>query len=247
MLFRCMRSLRKSIVPHQSSFFRRQFASLTSLDVCICKRQLPPFERLQLSEIEPAVTSAVANYACDLHELETKLRDAGKKVQFKDVVDPLEVQGDALERMWGILGHLMSVRNSENLRVVHDKLQPLVIEALTKAYPSKTLYDAYLALRESKDWRKLELAQQRMIELRLRNATLSGVGLKGDEKETFNKLKLRAAELVRRRLAMVYQSIGKEVICLCVWYCFALSTEYQVFVKSARCYQDILDHIDKQE
>jgi Zn-dependent oligopeptidase len=37
---------------------------------------------------------------------------------------------------------------------------------------------------------------QRVIELGLRSAKLSGVGLEGDVKERFNKLKLRAAELV---------------------------------------------------
>lgn len=41
---------------------------------------------------------------------------------------------------------------------------------------------------------------QRVVELSLRSATLSGVGLAGAEKERFNQLKLRAAELVRLRL-----------------------------------------------
>ncbi|CAI5744278.1 unnamed protein product [Peronospora destructor] len=195
MLLRCLRPLCKSSVPRRTSLFWRNVASLNSLEVCIRKRQLPPFERLQLSEIEPAVTNAAVNYTKDLHELETKLRDAGKKVQFKDVVDSLEVQGDALERMWGVVGHLMSVRNSKELRDIHDKLQQLVIQTVNEASQSKVLYEAYLALRENEDWGKLELAQQRIIELRLRSATLSGVGLEGDEKEKFNTLRLRAAEL----------------------------------------------------
>lgn len=206
MLLRCVRPLRKSVISRRTLLFWRSLASLSSnsLDVCIRERQLPPFERLQLSEIEPAVINAAANYTSDLHELESKLRNAGKNVQFKDVVDPLEMQGDALGRMWGIVGHLMSVRNSEELRTVHDKLQQLVIQTLTEASQSKTLYDAYLAVRESENWSKLESAQQRIIELRLRSATLSGVGLEGDEKKKFNKLKLRAAELVRRRLTMLF-------------------------------------------
>ncbi|KAG3080313.1 Organellar oligopeptidase [Phytophthora idaei] len=200
MLLRCVRPLRaasKGPASRRSSLFWRSFASASanSLEACVRERQLPPFERLQLAEIEPAVTNAAANYTRDLHELEKKLHDAGKNVQFGDAVDPLEVQGDALGRMWGIVGHLMSVRNSEELRAVHDKLQQLVIKTVTEASQSKTLYDAYLAVRESDEWSKLELAQQRIIELSLRSARLSGVGLEGKEKEKFNKLKLRAAEL----------------------------------------------------
>ncbi|KAG1711574.1 hypothetical protein DVH05_008823 [Phytophthora capsici] len=200
MLLRCVRPLRATSagsISRRPSLFWRSFtsASANSLEACVRERQLPPFEHLQLDEIEPAVTNAAANYTRDLHDLEKKLRDVGKNVQFQDVVDPLEVQGDALGRMWGIVGHLMSVRNSEELRAVHDKLQQLVIQTVTEASQSKTLYGAYLAIRESDEWNKLELAQQRIIELSLRSATLSGVGLEGEEKEKFNKLKLRAAEL----------------------------------------------------
>ncbi|KAG7384056.1 hypothetical protein PHYPSEUDO_003026 [Phytophthora pseudosyringae] len=200
MLFRCVRPLRassKGAASRRASLFWRSFASASanSLEFCVRERQLPPFERLQLAEIEPAVTNAAADYTRNLRELETKLREAGKSVQFGDVVDPLEVQGDALGRMWGVVGHLMSVRNSEELRAVHDELQQLVIQTVTEASQSKALYDAYLAVRESDEWSKLELAQQRIIELSLRSATLSGVGLEGEEKEKFNKLKLRAAEL----------------------------------------------------
>ncbi|RLN61236.1 hypothetical protein BBJ29_001605 [Phytophthora kernoviae] len=200
MLPRCVRPLRAAstgAVSRRTALFWRSFASASSNSLvnCVRERQLPPFERLQLSEIEPAVTNATAEYTKDLRKLEAKLTNAGKNVQWSDVVDPLEVQGDALGRMWGIVGHLMSVRNSEELRAVHDKLQQLVIQTVTEASQSKTLYDAYLAVRESDEWNKLELTQQRIIELSLRSATLSGVGLKGEDKETFNKLKLRAAEL----------------------------------------------------
>ncbi|KAI9986428.1 hypothetical protein PInf_025371 [Phytophthora infestans] len=197
MLLRCVRPSSTSAATRRSSLFWRSFASAStnSLEVCVRERQLPPFERLQLAEIEPAVSNAAADYTRDLHELERKLREAGKNVQLGDVVDPLEVQGDALGRMWGIVGHLMSVRNSEELRAVHDKLQQLVIKTVTEASQSKTLYDAYLAVRESDEWSELELAQQRIIDLSLRSATLSGVGLEGEEKEKFNKLKMRAAEL----------------------------------------------------
>ncbi|KAE9344391.1 Organellar oligopeptidase [Phytophthora fragariae] len=200
MLLRCVRPLRaasSSATSRRTSLFWRSFtsASVNSLEVCVRERQLPPFERLQLAEIEPAVTAAAAVFTRDLRELEKTLQDAGNGVQFADVVDPLETQGDALGRMWGVVGHLMSVRNSEELRAVHDKLQQLVIETVTEASQSKTLYDAYLAVREGDEWSKLELAQQRIIELSLRSATLSGVGLQGEDKDKFNKLKLRAAEL----------------------------------------------------
>lgn len=181
----------------RSSLFQRTFVSTINnpLEICVRERQLPPFKRLQLADIVPAVTNAAADYTRDLHELEKKLCRIGKSVQFEDVVDSLEVQGDALNRLWGIVGHLMSVQNSEELRTIHDQLQQLVIQTFTKASQSKTLYNAYLTVRASDEWSKLKLAQQRIVELSLRSATLSGVGLEGQDKDQFNKLKLRAAAL----------------------------------------------------
>ncbi|KAI9911061.1 hypothetical protein PsorP6_009315 [Peronosclerospora sorghi] len=197
MLFRGVRHLHANASTYRTAICRRSFSStsLNSLEVCVRQRQLPPFERLQLSEIEPAITNAAADYTRDLHKLEERLSNAGKNVQFGDVVDPLEVQNDALGRMWGIVGHLMSVRNSEELRVIHDKLQPLVIQTFTEASQSKALYNAFLALREGDNWNKLEMVQRRIVELNLQCARHNGVGLEGTEKEHFNRLKLRTAEL----------------------------------------------------
>ncbi|DAZ99401.1 TPA: hypothetical protein N0F65_005303 [Lagenidium giganteum] len=175
----------------------RTFASLAAnpLVECVRERTLPPFERLRVSDIEPAVRDAAAAYTRDLHGLEQRLRDAPKPLQWSDVFDPLETQSDPLERIWGIVNHLMSVRNSEGLRQVHERLQQLVIETFTEASQSQSLYEIYTSLRNSTEWESLSPAQQRVIELSLRSATLSGVGLEGDKKERFNALKLRAAEL----------------------------------------------------
>ncbi|RLN90062.1 hypothetical protein BBJ28_00015240 [Nothophytophthora sp. Chile5] len=201
MLLRSLRAARPASARaswRRSALLWRCYASASanSLEECVRGRKLPPFQRLQISEIAPAVSNAAAAYTRDLHALEAKLSAAGRDVQWSDVVDPLEVQGDALGRIWGVVGHLMSVRNSEELRAVHDQLQQLVIQTVTEGSQSKPLYDAYVAVRDGEQWGSLDLAQQRIVELSLRSATLSGVGLEGDDKETFNKLKLRAAELV---------------------------------------------------
>uniref|UniRef100_M4BNK8 Uncharacterized protein n=1 Tax=Hyaloperonospora arabidopsidis (strain Emoy2) TaxID=559515 RepID=M4BNK8_HYAAE len=201
MLLRCVRPLCPRAASHRLHVHPwRRFASTSSsnaLEICVRERELPPFERLKLQEIEPAVKKAAANYTCALHELEKGLAKSieRKNVQFCHVVDPLEVLGDALGRLWGIVGHLMSVCNSDELRAVHDKLQELVIQTVTETSQSKTIYEAYVAVREGKEWNTLERAQQRVVELSLRSAELSGVGLDGDEQEMYNKLKLRTAEL----------------------------------------------------
>ncbi|KAL8007914.1 putative peptidase M3A/M3B catalytic domain, neurolysin/Thimet oligopeptidase, domain 2 [Plasmopara halstedii] len=186
-----------SLISRLSARFQRNFGSAVtnSLEMCVLERRLPPFERLKLAEIVPAVTNAATDFKHDIHKLEKNLCNTSKSLHFNDVVDALEVQSDALNRMWGIVGHLMSVRNSEELRTIHDQLQHVVIQTLTEASQSKTIYNAYQTLRSSNEWSKLNVPQQRIIELSIRSATLNGVGLDGEDKNQFNKLKLRAAAL----------------------------------------------------
>jgi oligopeptidase A len=145
-----------------SSLFVRAFASAPAnpLLECVRERKLPPFERLQIADIEPAVQAAAAEYTQELHALEQSLEQNRAHLQWRDVVDPLEVQSDPLGRVWGVVGHLMSVRNSEELRNVHDQLQQLVIQTFTEASQSKPLYNAYQAVRNSAEWESLSLAQQ---------------------------------------------------------------------------------------
>ncbi|TMW55867.1 hypothetical protein Poli38472_008515 [Pythium oligandrum] len=180
---------------NRTALWKRFSSTASPLVECIRERTLPPFERLEIDQIPPAVKDAAADYTRDLRALEEQLKTALPSVKWGDVVNPLEVQSDPLERLWGVVGHLMSVRNSEELRQVHDELQQLVIQTFTETSQSKTLYDAYQAVRNSSEWESLSRAQKRVIELSLRSATLSGVGLEGEVKERFNKLKLRAAEL----------------------------------------------------
>ncbi|KAJ0389911.1 hypothetical protein P43SY_011443 [Pythium insidiosum] len=127
---------------------------------CVRERTLPPFERLEISHIEPAVKDAAADYTRDLRELERSLASQLPDIKWDQVVNPLELQSDPLGRMWGVVGHLMSVRNSDELRKVHDELQQLVIQTFTETSQSKTLFDAYQAVRNGSEWEDLTLAQQ---------------------------------------------------------------------------------------
>ncbi|MEL7334347.1 MAG: M3 family metallopeptidase, partial [Cyanobacteria bacterium J06560_2] len=57
------------------------------------------------------------------------------------------------------------------------------------------IYTALKQLKESAEWAEWEPAQQRIVEAALRDAELSGVGLSGSQKETFNHIQQSLAEL----------------------------------------------------
>ncbi|OQR88194.1 oligopeptidase A [Achlya hypogyna] len=166
-----------------------------SLVQAVRDRKLPPFQQLQVTEMAPALRDAIQAFDKDIGLIETELRSKTRSVNWQSIMDPLEVQGDALQRLWGIVGHLMSVKNSPALREVHAELQTEVVTIFTRFSQSPEIFAAYKELRESSSWASFSEAQQRIIESSIRGATLSGVGLTGDAKKRFNELQLRSAEL----------------------------------------------------
>lgn len=115
-------------------------------------------------------------------------------ITFESVIDKLEVIQAPLSYSWGCVGHLMGVQNSPELRSAHDEMQKSVIEANQKLGQSVQLFKALQEIKKNK-WEHLDEAQQRIINASLLSMESSGVGLEGEAREKFNKLKLEGAEL----------------------------------------------------
>ncbi|RHY81036.1 hypothetical protein DYB26_009562 [Aphanomyces astaci] len=193
-----MMLLRRSAqrVVARAGHFRPQ--STNALLQCVAERTLPPFNKLRVDEMVPAVRHAIQELDRDIVAVETELRAPGRTMSWENVMDKLEVSADPLERLWGIVGHLTSVKNSPELRAAHAELQAEVVTIFTRFAQSQDIFHAYKALRENAaTWSSFDLAQQRILEASIRSATLSGVGLTGPSKDRFNAIQLRSAELVR--------------------------------------------------
>lgn len=151
---------------------------------------LPPFEQITPDHVVPGITQLLTELEQDLTQLETEL-----KPTWKDLVEPLEKLQERLTWSWGIVGHLMGVKNSPELRTAHGTVQPNIVQFINKLNQSKAIYQAFKQLRNSKEWDHLDSAQQRIVNTALRDAELSGVGLEGEDRDRFNAIQLELAEL----------------------------------------------------
>jgi oligopeptidase A len=151
---------------------------------------LPPFAQITPDLVEPAITEILAELSKKLAELEQNLTPT-----WSGLVEPLTQLEEKLGWSWGIVGHLMSVKNSPELREAYEKVQPAVVKAINQLSQSKPIYEGFKAIRKSADWHQLEPAQQRIVEASIQGAELSGVGLEGEVKERFNQIQLELAEL----------------------------------------------------
>ncbi|NJL46774.1 MAG: M3 family metallopeptidase [Leptolyngbyaceae cyanobacterium SM2_5_2] len=154
---------------------------------------LPPFDRIKTTHIVPGIMALLENLMADLEALE-----AAVVPTWAGLVEPLTRIEERLGWSWGIVGHLMGVKNSPELRAAYEEVQPALVQFATRLGQSQPLYDAFMQMRASADWEALEPAQQRIVESSMREAELSGVGLQGADKERFNEIQQALAELTTK-------------------------------------------------
>jgi oligopeptidase A len=154
---------------------------------------LPPFAEVQAEQVVPAFDQLLAELDAQLETLEANVEPT-----WNGLVVPLEKLTERLYWSWGIVNHLMGVKNSPELRAVHEAVQPQVVQFMNKLGQSQPLYNAFKALRHGETWTTLESAQQRIVEAAIRDAELSGVGLQGEAKERFNAIQMELAELATK-------------------------------------------------
>merc|ERR1711966_104326 len=158
----------------------------------------------------PAVDVLLKQLSIDFDSLESKLAEEGKVPTYDDVLPELERMESGIEYAWGVAGHLNGVKNGDELRAAYEENQPKVIQATTKLSQSKLVYDALSIIQkdiggiddenmkndeDGKDIPFEVLQKRRSVDNSLRGMTLSGVGLEGEQKERYNEMRMRIADL----------------------------------------------------
>ena len=151
---------------------------------------LPPFNEIEAGQVVPAMTQLLKELESGVTKLEANVIPT-----WSGLVEPLTAIDERLGWSWGIVGHLMSVKNSPELREAYEKMQPEVIKFYTKLTQSKPLYEAFKGIKDGAEWDKLKPAQKRIVEASIKDFELSGVGLEGETKEKFNQIQLESGEL----------------------------------------------------
>ena len=151
---------------------------------------LPPFNKIKAEHVVPAMTQILESLAADISKLEDNVTPT-----WSGLVEPLTELEERLTWSWGVVGHLMSVKNSPELREAYEKMQPEIINFYNQISQSKPFYEAFKGIKEGAEWDKLEPAQKRIVESSIRDFELSGVGLDGETRDRFNQIQLELAEL----------------------------------------------------
>ncbi len=159
---------------------------------------LPPFDEIKAEHVVPGIEQLLQDLTESLVSLEKILENqlhSSVLPTWEDIVTPLTAIAEKLSWSWGIIGHLMGVKNSPELRSAYEQVQPQLVQFSNQLSQSHAVYQALKQLRSSDDWQPLVSAQKRVAEAALRDAELSGVGLSGEPREKFNQIQQSLAEL----------------------------------------------------
>jgi len=151
---------------------------------------LPMFDQIEPEHFVPAVQDVFKKTEQILKSVEENPKPTWEALQ-----EPFQETNFDFEYTWAVLNHLKSVKNCHGLREAYDELMPDCINLMLKMSQSKSIYDATLELRKSKEFEKLSNARKRIIRTQLISAKHSGIALDGEEKERFNWITKRLSEL----------------------------------------------------
>ena len=130
-----------------------------------------------------------------LRELPRHLREAEEKVAsleganpttFESFVPVLNEATRPVFRLWGAIGHVLSVMNSDAWREAEETLRPSVVAFSLRVGQSMRLYEIAKGVLSSDA--SLTPTRRRILEKMIQSATLSGVALAGEKRARFNEI-----------------------------------------------------------
>jgi len=110
------------------------------------------------------------------------------------VVEPLDSASERLWRAWSVAGHLNAVVNTPALREAYNEVLPRVTEFSTWVGLHEGLYRQYQRLHAAPDFASWTPVRRRIVELALRDFRLSGVELRGADRERYAVISEREAQ-----------------------------------------------------
>ena len=153
--------------------------------------QLPEFDAFHVEHIEPAIDQLLA----DNRAVITQLTNQTETPTWQNFVEKLEHIDNRFERVWGPIGHLDSVNNSDEWHAAYNACLEKVTEYYTEVGQNKGLFDKFTAISESEAYQTYSVAQKKVIENALRNFHLSGIALPPEQQVEYQEISQKLSQL----------------------------------------------------
>ncbi|HMT02237.1 MAG TPA: M3 family metallopeptidase [Burkholderiales bacterium] len=148
-----------------------------------------PFNLFTTQELENAITYNLENCKKQLEDIKPQIISS-----WENIIEPIHFALYQLNQVWGILGHLLSVSDTRELRDLQKKLQPSISEFYVNLGQNEILYTHYKNIK-SNEFPSLNKEQQKVIDNDFRDFFLNGIELTADKKKQFKAIQNNLMEL----------------------------------------------------
>ncbi len=151
---------------------------------------LPRFDRIRPEHVVPAVRKVLADASAQFEQIEKNVEPT-----WASAVESLDDLNTPFQYAWSPVSHLLGVLNSPELRKAHEEVLPEVVTFSLRVGQSEPVYRALKGLKEGPQWAKLSGAQRRIVDHKILDAELAGIGLSGEKRERFNAIVQEMSQL----------------------------------------------------
>ena len=151
---------------------------------------LPAFKQIKPEHIKSAVEQIIAenNSAID------RLIDQPEPT-WNNLVNPLSLLEDRLNKAWSPVRHLNSVKSGDDLRSAYNECLPLLSEYSTNISQNRDLFEGFNQIAQSAAYAELDIPQKKALDDALKQFRLGGVDLVGAARERYQQLQKELSEL----------------------------------------------------
>ncbi|MGB0845725.1 MAG: M3 family metallopeptidase [Thiolinea sp.] len=156
----------------------------------VTNASLPAFAQIQPEHIAPALQEVLDENRQWLAE---RLLQKATAPSWENLVYPLDLKNDQLEKMWSPVSHMNAVVNTEALRDAYNECLPKLSEYHTEIGQNRALYQAITEIREQA--KGLDTAQCKALDNSLLSFRLSGIDLSAEEQSRYREINQELSQL----------------------------------------------------
>lgn len=152
---------------------------------------LPKFDQFHVEHIQPAIEQVLAENLAEIERLVSNTQAP----TWENFVEPIEALSNRLERVWGPVSHLDSVKNSDEWHQAYNACLEPITDYHARLGQHRGLFKKFEALAASTDYASYSLAQKKVIENALRDFRLSGIDLDADKQSEYKTISQKLSQL----------------------------------------------------
>ena len=157
-------------------------------------KDLADYPAIKPEHIEPALDELLEK----ARALTKKLLAENTEYTWENLILPLEISDNELERMWSPISHMNGVVNTPELRDAYTACLPKLSEYSTEMGQNKELFSALQQIQDNQDSSGLDSAQRKSLENSLKGFRLSGVDLPDDKKQRYAEISTKLSTLTSK-------------------------------------------------